>query len=281
MPNFNKSKGFQLRSGNKADTPFKMMGSSSPAKGIFSKIASSFVKNNTKEGQETIDKQKDIVDKSQVQRKTDRKTENKKISTAQSKTDIENTQLREDEKGRKQKVRKAKQLKKASTNIKDKIISKNAKEAIRKKDKEDLKKAKDFGKSQRGYEKQTAKLDRAKESQEERLTRRKKRNTKIADNLEYIFLDGKRPEAKDVARKEAATAEKRKQTKFDRKESSQNKQIEYEDNVRKMDLEKRAKKIKEVDPKKVESPKLKRKHDMSASGYLGKEFARQDRNKKA
>ena len=32
MPNFQKSKGFQLRSGNKADTPFKMMGSSSPAK---------------------------------------------------------------------------------------------------------------------------------------------------------------------------------------------------------------------------------------------------------
>jgi hypothetical protein len=31
MPNFNKSKGFQLRSGNKAKAPFKMMGSS-PAK---------------------------------------------------------------------------------------------------------------------------------------------------------------------------------------------------------------------------------------------------------
>ena len=33
MPNFNKSKGFQLKSGNKAKAPFKMMGSSSPAKG--------------------------------------------------------------------------------------------------------------------------------------------------------------------------------------------------------------------------------------------------------
>ena len=33
MPNFQKSKGFQLKSGNKAKAPFKMMGSSSPAKG--------------------------------------------------------------------------------------------------------------------------------------------------------------------------------------------------------------------------------------------------------
>ena len=33
MPNFTKSKGFQLKSGNKAKAPFKMMGSSSPAKG--------------------------------------------------------------------------------------------------------------------------------------------------------------------------------------------------------------------------------------------------------
>ena len=35
MPNFTKSKGFQLKSGNKAKAPFKMMGSSSPAKGGF------------------------------------------------------------------------------------------------------------------------------------------------------------------------------------------------------------------------------------------------------
>tara|TARA_R100000951_G_C2608263_1_gene170379 strand:+ start:47 stop:826 length:780 start_codon:yes stop_codon:yes gene_type:complete len=43
MPNFNKSKGFQLRSGNKANAPFKMMGSS-PAKnlgGLLGKIGSS------------------------------------------------------------------------------------------------------------------------------------------------------------------------------------------------------------------------------------------------
>ena len=276
MPNFNKSKGFQLRSGNKADTPFKMMGSSSPAKGIFSKIARSF----TKEGQETIGKQEDIADKGYEERKTDRKTENKKISTAQSKTDIENTQLREDEKGRKQKVRKAKQLKKASTNIKDKIISKNAAKKEKAETKQNLKTKRKEGRVARKEDRTEAKIARAGETKEERLTRRKERNTKIADNLEYIFLDGKRPGARATARKEAAAAETRRKTKFDRKESSQNKQIEYEDNVRKMDLEKRAKKIKEVNPKKVESPKLKTT-DMSESGYLGKEFARQDRNKKA
>jgi len=42
MPNFNKSKGFQLRSGNKANAPFKMMGSS-PANylGLVGKVGSS------------------------------------------------------------------------------------------------------------------------------------------------------------------------------------------------------------------------------------------------
>ena len=40
MPNFNKSKGFQLRSGNKAKAPFKMMGSS-PAKDMLSDIFTS------------------------------------------------------------------------------------------------------------------------------------------------------------------------------------------------------------------------------------------------
>ena len=41
MPNFNKSKGFQLRSGNKAKAPFKMMGSS-PAKGGFMDALNAF-----------------------------------------------------------------------------------------------------------------------------------------------------------------------------------------------------------------------------------------------
>tara|TARA_R100001463_G_scaffold4044_2_gene15669 strand:- start:1163 stop:1825 length:663 start_codon:yes stop_codon:yes gene_type:complete len=41
MPNFNKSKGFQLRSGNKANAPFKMMGSS-PVKGGFMDALNAF-----------------------------------------------------------------------------------------------------------------------------------------------------------------------------------------------------------------------------------------------
>tara|TARA_R110001606_G_scaffold382323_1_gene544001 strand:+ start:42 stop:722 length:681 start_codon:yes stop_codon:yes gene_type:complete len=41
MPNFNKSKGFQLRSGNKAKAPFKMMGSS-PAKQGFMDTLNAF-----------------------------------------------------------------------------------------------------------------------------------------------------------------------------------------------------------------------------------------------
>lgn len=41
MPNFNKSKGFQLRSGNKANAPFKMMGSS-PAKQGFMDALNAF-----------------------------------------------------------------------------------------------------------------------------------------------------------------------------------------------------------------------------------------------
>jgi hypothetical protein len=110
-----------------------------------------------------------------------------------------------------------------------------------------VKKGLQKGKLER-LEKKKKKLE-AKEAMtpEQRLAAKKERRTKIADQLEYIFLDGKRPDklAAKRAKKAAKHEKKQDNKKLKNKEESQNKNTEHKegDNTQGGKIDKKTNKI--------------------------------------
>ena len=157
MPNFQKSKGFQLRSGNKGGAPFKMMGSS-PATyggGITNLLSA-------KEKDSTVEK----VSKNVTGEKTP-KPEPKKIKVADAKFDASKATVSGD----------------AKDNTKTRGKKQNASKIGDTAERSELDVAKSDGRASRKKEKHQKKLDRANETLEQRDARKKLNKEKLGDAL--------------------------------------------------------------------------------------------------
>tara|TARA_R100001463_G_scaffold21666_2_gene51922 strand:+ start:552 stop:1349 length:798 start_codon:yes stop_codon:yes gene_type:complete len=89
--------------------------------------------------------------------------------------------------------------------------------------KKELEEAKKKGEEIRDKEKHDKKIAKAMETKEERRNRRRNRNKKIADALEYIFLDGQRPDKAEASRRAENNKQLKNEQKLREKEKKQNK----------------------------------------------------------
>jgi hypothetical protein len=151
MPNFQKSKGFQLRSGNKAKAPFKMMGSSPAKQSIFG--PSKLDLKSANDGDSTVEKVSEKVTGPKTPKK-----EPKKIKVADAKFDASKATVSGD----------------AKDNIKTRGKKQNASKVTDSADRSELDVAKSEGRANRAEEKKQKKLDRANETLEEKTARKEK-----------------------------------------------------------------------------------------------------------
>ena len=183
--------GFKLRSGN-GPLPFKQMGSSPAKQGIFGGITDLV---QEKGDPAIIDETKDPGKIAKIGPK--QKPGIKVNAFGDVLTEhIKNTK----EKGDMTKPEKEGWLKKTG-----KVIKKGVKKGVKAARKATMTTKEDI--AQRKEEKKHTLKEqiRAEKNPEKRLELRKKSRNKIADSLEYLFLDGERPDVKQ-AKKEAAEA---------------------------------------------------------------------------
>jgi hypothetical protein len=73
-----------------------------------------------------------------------------------------------------------------------------------------------------------AKTIAAADTPEKRLALRKQKRKTIADNLEYIFLDGKRPDERQAQREAQKLEDEERRARLDKYHNSQNENVEYD-----------------------------------------------------
>ena len=234
-----------LSDGRSGSSAFQLK-DSSPAKGIFGNLTLSGKQAAVNPLDTSIKpKVKKKVEKTKAELKTEKKTKNakaktnKKSATAKHKAEMkkmkkfakdENKKLNEKRKEQKKVDLQTKRTKKqAKAAMKyDKpgtVVSRTAKK-VGKKIKQGVKqKVADVKQGISDRKILKAKARKANDTPEKRLAAKKEKRTNFADQLEYIFLDGKRPDDRRAKRQAKQMIEKLKNQKLDKKEKLQNKTI--------------------------------------------------------